>query len=131
MDKRLSDDDRDVPCTRVGVDHHKAAGTVTRLTPGTKLDTGKPPVRLILHTMPRALLELARVADYGNRGVGYAEDGWLEVPDGINRYTDALGRHFIGEGIEAEDPHSKRLHAAHVAWNAMARLELMLREDEE
>ena len=93
-------------------------------TPGAKLDAGKEPVRLILQAMPRALLEVAKVGGFG--AAKYSEDGWRAVPDGVNRYTDAMLRHALKEGIELRDADSGMLHAAQVAWNALARLELML-----
>lgn len=55
-----------------------------------------------------------------------AKEAGKYVDDGIARYTDAMDRHNL-EGIESHDD-SGLLHAAQVAWNALARLELMLRE---
>jgi hypothetical protein len=49
------------------------------------------------------------------------------VERGIDRYTDAMLRHALAEGIEEFDTESGLKHAAHTAWNALARLELMLR----
>ena len=46
----------------------------------------------------------------------------------IDRYSDALVRHLVAESFEKFDNDSQILHAAHAAWNALARLELMLRE---
>jgi hypothetical protein len=59
----------------------------------------------------------------------YTDNGWLSVPDGEARYTDALLRHLLAD-FEGEtlDPESGYTHAAHAAWNALARLELALRE---
>lgn len=94
-------------------------------TPGAKLDAGKIPMRLILHSMPLALLEVGKVGQYG--AGKYTEDGWVKVPDGINRYTDAMMRHMLAEGMGSVDEDSGLLHAAQVAWNALARLELMLK----
>lgn len=98
------------------------------LPPGTKLDAGKEPMRLVLHAMPRALLAVGRVAAYGARK--YSAGSWQSVPDGVARYTDAMLRHALQEGIAAHDAESGLPHAACVAWNALARLELMLREEE-
>jgi hypothetical protein len=50
------------------------------------------------------------------------------VPDGINRYANALGRHIVNEAIEGDYDPEGFLHAAQIAWNAMARLELILKE---
>jgi hypothetical protein len=60
----------------------------------------------------------------------YEWKNWRKVEDGINRYSNGLGRHLVQEGIEKCDQESGKLHAAHAAWNALARLELMLYADE-
>lgn len=96
--------------------------------PGAKLDSGKEPMTLILHAMPRALLAVGRVGAYGANK--YSEGGWKHVKDGQRRYTDAMFRHMLSEGLETYDAESGLLHAAQVAWNALARLELMLQEEE-
>lgn len=95
--------------------------------PGTKLDAGKAPVvRGALHYFPLALEAVAKVSAYGARK--YAWNDWEAVPDGVTRYSDALGRHLLAEALWERDWETGLLHAAHVAWNALARLELMLRE---
>lgn len=96
--------------------------------PGAKLDAGKPPVfQGALGYFPRALRAVAEVSAFG--ASKYAWKGWESVPDGINRYTDAMGRHLTYEGQgRTIDPDSGYLEAAHTAWNGLARLELMLRE---
>lgn len=96
-------------------------------TPGAKLDAGKPRPALVMRDMPRAMLAISEVATYGAEK--YSESGWLQVPRGEARYGDAMLRHLIGESIEERDQ-SGLLHSAQVAWNAMARLELMLRRKE-
>lgn len=94
--------------------------------PGAKLDAGKVEMGLILNGMPRALLQVARVATYGANK--YTRDGWLSVPDGPRRYTDAMYRHLNAEARgELHDSDTQLEHAAHAAWNALARLELLLR----
>lgn len=94
--------------------------------PGAKLDAGKVELGLILNGMPRALLQVARVATYGANK--YTRDGWLSVPDGPRRYTDAMYRHLNAEARgEIHDADTQLEHAAHAAWNALARLELLLR----
>ena len=51
------------------------------------------------------------------------------MADGENRYGDALVRHLIAEAIEGPvDADTQLLHAAQEAWNALARLELILRK---
>ena len=97
---------------------------------GAKLDAGKPAVwRGLFDYFPRACIAVADVSTVGAKK--YAWKGWEQVPDGINRYGDALARHLCKEGIEGEtDSDTGLLHKAQAAWNALARLELYLRETE-
>ena len=109
---------------------HIAAETdphgLTANDPGAKLDAGKVRPSLILNAMPLAILAVAEVGTYGANK--YSENGWKDVDNGIARYTDAMDRHRIKEGLEVFDGDSGLMHAAQVAWNALARLELMLCE---
>jgi len=98
--------------------------------PGAKLDAGKAcAFRGSIDYFPRAILAVATVSTFG--ASKYAWKGWETVPEGFERYSDALVRHLLAEGKgEASDSDSGLLHAAHAAWNALARLELKLREQE-
>lgn len=60
----------------------------------------------------------------------YAWKGWEKADNGFDRYSDALVRHISKEAVELLDPDSKLTHAAHTAWNALARLELLTRQME-
>ena len=95
--------------------------------PGAKLDSEKPRLDLVLGSFSRALYEVGRVGTFG--ASKYSDNGWQSVENGEERYSSALLRHYLSEKVgESIDPDSDFLHAAHVAWNALARLELMLRE---
>ena len=94
---------------------------------GAKLDAGKPDASLLL-MFGKALTEVAQVGTFGAQK--YTRGGWQSVADGQNRYTAAALRHLLKENYEQRDPDSGLLHAAHAAWNALARLDLMLREEE-
>lgn len=94
--------------------------------PGAKLDAGKRRDGLVLLAFARALAEVSKVGTYGAQK--YTENGWIDVPDGVSRYTDAMLRHMLAEASgEAADKDTGLLHAAHAAWNALARLDLMVR----
>lgn len=99
---------------------------------GKKSDKDLPPiVQGCLAYFPKALLAVADVSKMGalKYNVPYADKNWARVPDGYNRYTDALGRHLAKEHIEGlYDAESNLLHAAHAAWDALARLELLLND---
>lgn len=93
---------------------------------GRKFDHQKPRVGIVLRDFSNALMA---VSDLGTFGIQkYGPGNWLYVEDGVARYTDAMGRHFLLETIEKIDPETQMLHAVSTAWNALARLELIIRE---
>lgn len=89
---------------------------------GAKADAGKSKCSLLIQDFPDALLAVAEVATFG--ADKYTRHGWHSVSDGENRYTDAMIRHMLT--VEDNDKDSKLLHAAHLAWNALARLQLII-----
>jgi len=94
---------------------------------GAKLDAGKNRLGLVLCGFARALQEVGAVGTYGANK--YSDNGWMEVPDGERRYTDAMFRHLMREATgEERDPDTGLYHAAHAAWNALARLDMALRK---
>ena len=96
---------------------------------GAKLDAGKNRLGLVLMGFARALEAVGRVGTYG--AAKYTDDGWVAVQDGERRYTDAMLRHLLREAAgEVTDPETHIEHAAHCAWNALARLDLALRSRE-
>lgn len=96
--------------------------------PGAKLDAGKNRLGLVFFGFTRALQAVGKIGTYGANK--YTDNGWESVPKGQQRYTDALLRHLLREAEgEILDPDTNLHHAAHCAWNALARLELMLREE--
>lgn len=100
-------------------------------TGAVKFDGGKSPIfRGAVSYFPRAISAVAAVSAFG--ASKYAWKGWEGVPDGYNRYSDAMVRHLAYEGEgEVLDPDSGLLHAAHCAWNSLARLELLIRSREQ
>jgi hypothetical protein len=93
--------------------------------PGAKLDAGKLRVDLVLGQFANALTEISSVGTYGANK--YSPNGWLFVPDGIARYADAAGRHYLARKRgESYDPDTKILHLAHECWNKLAELELTI-----
>ncbi len=102
-----------------GIDQH---------APGAKLDAGKTMPSLVLNDMARALLAVAEVATFGAKK--YSRGGWQSVDNAIERYGDAQDRHRLKSAFEPVDADSGLLHEAHLAWNTLARLELILREIE-
>jgi hypothetical protein len=98
-------------------------------SPGAKLDAGKVRPSLIIEGMARAVWAVSEIATFG--AAKYTPGGWVTVPNGQERYADADYRHALKRAIgEQVDPDSEKLHLAHEAWNALAKLDLYLREQE-
>jgi hypothetical protein len=94
-------------------------------TPGAKLDAGKIRCGLVIGGFAGALYQVSRVGTFG--AAKYTPNGWRSVDGGFERYTDAMHRHLLAEAMgEQSDSESGILHAAHAAWNALARLQLLL-----
>lgn len=72
---------------------------------------------------------LKGVVNIGTLGASkYSDNGWIHVPNGVERYRDALGRHAIDlfDG-EFYDRQWGTPHAHHMAWNALAWATLHMR----
>lgn len=95
--------------------------------PGAKDDAEKPQLHLIINHFANALWQVGKVGTFGAKK--YTEQGWCVVENGVQRYTNAMYRHLLLEAMgEENDVESELLHSAHTAWNALARLELQLRQ---
>lgn len=92
---------------------------------GAKLDAGKI-YGSLLDDFSLALMAVAEVGTFGANK--YSRGGWQSVPNGAQRYRDAMWRHLLKERHEGCDGDSGLMHIAHRAWNALAELELVLRE---
>lgn len=102
---------------------------LTPSTPGAKLDAGKARPGLVLGGFSRALTEVAKVGTFGARK--YTENGWIQVPNAKDRYEDAMLRHYLAlKSGEKIDPDTGCLHAAHLAWNALAWLHFTIVDEE-
>lgn len=96
--------------------------------PGCKADSGKQMAGVLLD-FSRALSKVADIGTFGAQK--YTRRGWAQVPNGEQRYTDAMVRHLLKHGQgEEHDPDHGIEHLAAVIWNACAALELKLRREE-
>ena len=100
-------------------------------SPGAKADNGKIRAFLMLSGFSNALEEVSKVTTLGANK--YTPNGWVSVPDASNRYMDALARHLLkygsGEYYDTGEGGLGTHHLAQVAWNALAVLELELRNE--
>ncbi len=118
--------DRNSSFLEVLVAKHRGLNDPKPVKHGIKHDAGKSRPSLVIEGFPRALVAVSEVATFG--AGKYSPGGWQHVENGVERYTDAMYRHLLA--TDETDAESGLSHAAHAAWNALARLELMLREQE-
>lgn len=90
---------------------------------GYKADENKPRLDLVFGDFANALWEVGQVGTFGANK--YTDSGWIEVDNAIERYSSAMLRHYLQyKSGQIDDPESGFSHLAHVAWNALAILEL-------
>lgn len=75
-----------------------------------------------------ASIAIAAVVDVGSFGARkYAPDNWLHVADGVRRYYEAAGRHFLALARgNVTDPESGLPELGHLVWNISAGATLAL-----
>ena len=97
--------------------------------PGAKDDKGKPMAGVLLD-FSRALQTVVDVGTYGAKK--YTRTGWATVPEGSQRYLDAMMGHLLAMDVDPDglDKETGLPHLAHIAWNALAVLELQARRKE-
>lgn len=95
--------------------------------PGAKLDSGKVLPWLCLSGFANALHAVADVTTKGARK--YTPNGWMDVPNGRERYMEAFARHMLELGAGHQiDGDTGCHHKAQMVWNLLASLELEIRE---
>lgn len=99
--------------------------------PGSKDDAGKIKYGLVLKGFANALTEVSLLGTIG--ADKYTPMGFLEVKNGYERYEDAGLRHQFAAWLSedekvAADPETNIRELACVAWNALAKLEIAIRE---
>lgn len=90
------------------------------LQKGIKFDEKKARLGEMFLDFCTPLEYVARVWEFGAHK--YGKSNWKYVENARNRYTNALLRHLAAETENEFDDETNLLHAAHVAWNALARL---------
>jgi hypothetical protein len=83
----------------------------------------KPRCDLLIEYFPHALLELSKICNFGAEK--YGEHTWEDVP--VEAYKAAMLRHMFNAEIEECDKESGLTHETHMCWNALAQLELWLK----
>jgi hypothetical protein len=95
---------------------------------GKKYDNGKPMAGTLTDVFSRALMAVGACIEYGTHKYPDPKN-WQLVDNGIKRYRDAMVRHLLkyNAGID-KDEETKLPHLVHMAWNALAILELYMQE---
>lgn len=98
---------------------------------GLKYSQDKPWAGRVIQVFPYSIMALGAVIKKGAEKYPNPNN-WKLVDDAENKYRDALMRHLIkyllGQRIDDE---TGQPHLAHMAWNALAILELYLMKDED
>lgn len=100
---------------------------VIKAEKGIKYDKGKPRLCEMIQDFAGPLEEVAKVWAFG--ADKYSKGNWRYVEDGLDRYSNALVRHLLAEKDAELDLESGLRHAAHVAWNALARLYFLIEKE--
>lgn len=95
---------------------------------GKKFDGGKSRAGLVVGGFAKALSIVAKIGTFG--ALKYGPDNWKNLDDALERYEDAMMRHYLAmKDGELLDPESELPHVAHMAWNALAMVHFMHQED--
>ena len=98
---------------------------------GKKYDGGKPMVGTLCRVFPRALLAVGQCIEFGTHKYP-KPDNWKLVEEAFTRYQDSMMRHYLKyQAGEVMDSETKLPHLSHMAWNALAILELYLIDNPE
>lgn len=98
---------------------------------GKKYDNGKPMPGTLVNVFPEALLAVGATIEFGTHKYPDPRN-WRKVEGANKRYQDSLMRHLIKYNMgEINDRETGIPHLAHMAWNALAILELYLLEHPE
>jgi hypothetical protein len=99
-------------------------------TEGVKLNKNKPQISLLFKQFPKALEAIVMCSEYGHKKYKETDKDFINfkrVEGGSKTYADAGLRHRLGQGKDSE---SGLPHQYHVAWNALAELQLWIQEHE-
>ncbi len=99
------------------------------MSEGIKYDNDKLRLAEMIVDFAPELEELCKVWTFGANK--YSKSNWKLLDNGKERYSNALIRHLIAEDNNLYDEESNLLHAAHIAFNALARIHFILEERKE
>lgn len=93
---------------------------------GKKYDEGKSMVGTLINVFPEALMAIGMCIEFGTHKYPNPNN-WKKVKGAKKRYQDSLMRHLIKHNAgDIIDEETNLLHLAHMAWNALAILQLYM-----
>jgi hypothetical protein len=98
---------------------------------GVKTNKNKPQLSILFTQFPEALEAIAKCSEYGHLKYKSTDTDYLNyqrVEGGSKTYADAGLRHRLYKK-GTTDIESQLPHAYHVAWNALAELQLLIKEN--
>ena len=109
--------------------HHKFPEKSLEEKVGKKENRNKPQLSILFKQFPKALEALTKCSEYGNNKYKDTDSDFLNfkrVEGGSKTYADAGLRHRLETGLDE----SGLPHQFHIAWNAVAELQLWIEENE-
>jgi hypothetical protein len=106
-----------------------AKNQLLELSKGVKTNKNKPQISLLFKQFPEALKAIAKCSEYGHEKYKETDTDYLNfqrVEGGSKTYADASLRHRLEQGNDLE---SGLPHQYHVAWNALAELQMWIMEN--
>lgn len=110
--------------------YNETKKAISKSQKGVKTNNLKPQMSLLFKQFPKALEAVVMCSQYGHEKYKETDEDYLNytrVDGGSKTYADAGLRHRLEEGNDLE---SRLPHQFHVAWNALAELELWIKENE-
>lgn len=98
-----------------------------------KDDAMKPPLyQGVVQSFPRALAAIGEHTASGAAEPGHHWHGWQQASNGFTRYSNAMVRHQMEEGLlGTRDPQLLLKQVIATCWNDLARLEHLLADLED
>lgn len=130
FDKYLADETMLFPrCQKSTTENWTLLKNNTVKKEGVKYNESKPSLSMLFVQFPDALKAITRCSEYGHKKYEEFDKDFLNfkrVEEGSKAFADSGLRHRIEKGLDE----SGLPHQYHVAWNALAELQMWIEEQE-
>lgn len=87
-------------------------------------------LRYFFRKFPRAIQAVAEISEVGDAKHKGTVRSYLSIENGHQEFSEAMMRHIFDEILKGPiDSECNVLHAARIAWGALARLEIQLEKE--